>query len=107
MVNPRSIGLAWDNMLSPKARGKLSGDYKRYRQFWAQWEKVEFGQVSEGNEPNQFQAQLTYVDGKGRVQSWREVVWTLECRITVARFLSFHSCSINNVLFVDAYQPNS
>jgi len=101
VVNPHTAKKAWQTMLTPEAQSNLAGGWPKFETFWKEWSKVEFDPVQPVGE-NTFKSEMTYVDLKGRPQSWRQQVWTLECG-SAAKYVPFKSCPDGKVLLKDAY----
>jgi len=101
VVNPSTAKTAWQTMLTPEAQNGLAGGRPKFESFWKEWSKVEFNPVQPDGE-NTFKSEMTYVDLKGRPQSWRQQVWTFECG-SPAKYVPFLSCPDGKVLLKDTY----
>jgi hypothetical protein len=105
VVNPNTAKTAWDTMLTSGAQKDLSGGLPKFESFWREWSEVKFDPVQPVSE-NTFQAEMTYIDHRGRLQSWRKQVWVLECSSSL-KYVPFRSCPDDKIQLKDAYVQRS
>ena len=106
-TSSETVEEAWRNRLSSDLQEIDS--LSSYTTWWSNWSDVEIdGPVhSNPDVTNGFVARIAYVDTEGQVQSYREVMYQLECKNALAGHMPGVTCDVEDVRLIDTWQPGT
>lgn len=107
VTNPATVQEAWETRLS--AELQEVDDLSSFTAWWSSWSDIQIDGPALANPDveNGFMARIAYVDTGGQTQSYRFVMYQLDCANPAAGHIPFVTCDAEDVRLIDTWQPGT